>query len=550
MNGRDTVSGNDLFGTSRTAADNFSDPDLILTQAPWWSIDTPSLTLARLTSHLRHQGFKVLPLDLNIECHSDHREKWRGSWSENEASWLWSTPAKVLEFIDDHIDVMNRFVDTVLSSNAKAVGFSIYSSSIHASIYLAQRIKRTNPEIKIIFGGPLCARYLCGAAFAALAFVDVVVMGEGELTLEDLMRCITSGQSIKNCAGTLYCEGGTVIDNGDRELLKDLNTLPFADFSDYNFSSYNHPNRLPMESSRGCINSCNFCNERPYWKRYRCFKGERLFAEVQHQLNAHPHIDYIFFHDSLINGRIREIERFAELVIENKLKFRWWGMAVIRKEMTYALMKKLKDAGCETLTFGLESASCDLLLKTGKHMVKNADFDQIACDAHRSGIQCTYNFMFGLPGETEAQAEETLDFLRRNKDYLHQLNPAYEFCSLWPGSQAYDNPDKFQVCHVESNRYWQSEDGSNNFLERLRRFENFVKLSGDLGIKSLYPYHEMYDRDKNIGNYYFYRGDYENAVIYYRNWLEKSTANHIDDTHLQQCLEKLGSAGAIKRKIS
>jgi len=201
-----------------------------------------------------------------------------------------------------------------------------------------------------------------------------------------------------------------VIDCGDRELIYNLNTLPYPDFSDYDFSNYRDSSRLPVMSSRGCLNRCIFCNEKPYWRKYRFLKAGRVFAEIKEQLLKYPFIDWIDFQDSLINGNIMELERLADLIIEDNLKIRWSGQAAIRKELTYDLLRKLKKSGCICLAYGLETLSSSLMLNTGKILSRGADPEQIVRDGNRAGLPCAYNFMFGLPGEDVSSAKRTTKF--------------------------------------------------------------------------------------------------------------------------------------------
>ena len=149
-------------------------------------------------------------------------------------------------------------------------------------------------------------------------------------------------------------EKGKIINPGVPEIVKDLNLVPFADYRGINFSRYGNMFKIPLMSSRGCINTCAFCNEKPNATRYRYRNAENLFDEVMINLdiledkiynfeknnNRSFHnffsiknvkkiirrrrnlmVPFISLNDSLINGRPDQLEKFCDLVIRSKRKF-------------------------------------------------------------------------------------------------------------------------------------------------------------------------------------------------------------------------------------
>jgi hypothetical protein len=80
-----------LLPTSRTDPANFSRPDIVLLQAPGWGVNTPPLATAMLTSFARKKGFKVLPIDLNIEFYRSRPPKFDNIWELEQSLWFWET---------------------------------------------------------------------------------------------------------------------------------------------------------------------------------------------------------------------------------------------------------------------------------------------------------------------------------------------------------------------------------------------------------------------------------------------------------------------------
>lgn len=516
--------------------------DLILVQAPWWAVEMPPLGLATLAGFVRQHGFSVRALDLNIETYRNVAPEEKAGWKLEEAYWRWADKERTQEFIEENQEYFEHYIRLIADAKPAVVGFSVQLSSAYVTLYFAERLKELIPDTVIVCGGPQASRVMSGYALANKDFIDVVTHGEGELTLVEILERVKAGQGFEGCAGVLYCEDGNIVDCGDRPLIRPLSSLPDADFSDFDFQIYDSPNKLPLETSRGCVNKCHFCNEHGFWVSYRGVKGDRLFAQVQAQVDKYPFIEHIVFQDDLINGWPKELERFADRMLESGLKLTWHGQGIIRKEMTFNYMKKLHDAGCTKMSFGLETASTRLWSGMGKYAAKGTDLDTLVRDAYLAGLRCTYNFMFGLPGETEDDFQMTLDFLRRNKDYLATIDPSPHLCTFSPGSIAYDNADQYGITEVESLRYWEADDGANTLPLRLQRFETLCGLADDLGINSYYPSRKLLDRERCLADYYYYKKDYDRAASYYQEWLDRSPNDKVSAHKLADCSERLATA--------
>lgn len=486
---------------------------IALIQTPCWGVTCPPYGLAVLATYLEHLGHQVHIKDLNIEFYFERKARYADTWkSENHLFWI--NPKLASGFIFDHSELIDEKVNQILNSEAQIIGFSIHFTSEHMAKEIAKRIKQKDKRRIIVFGGPQARRANSGLELAGLEYIDFVVQGEGEITFAEIIKRTEQNENIDFCPGTILRQCGKVVDCGDRPLIPDLNSLPFTSFSDFEFSRYLEPFRLPISFSRGCPNQCIFCNEKSYWQKFRSRKAENVFLEVKSQKEKIGGIDYIDFHDSLINGNIGELEKFCDLIIEEKLKIRWGGQAAITKAMSDVLLAKMKEAGCICLNYGLETGSRKLMQGIGKLLAKDADVDKIIRDTHNAGIDCILNFMFGLPGETEEDFQETLEFIRRNRNFIDLINPSPGFCAFEKGSYAHEHPDEFGIILGESGALWESQDGINNYAERLEKFERFLERTNELGIKSFYPGTRLMGRDTVLGHYYFTKKAWDKAILY------------------------------------
>ncbi len=515
---------------------------LVLVQAPGWGINTPPLGIASLAAYLRGHEFNVMQLDINIDLYNMNSEKHREGWMV-DVHGFWTNELSVNTLINENKEILDRHIASIISSGAKVVGFTIFVSSYLMSCYLARELKKRSQDITIIFGGPHASLFMLGNTIIEQHNeVDIVVLGEGEETLLDIMQKIRDAGNIAECAGILYRQDGKPVKSADRKSILKLDSLPFPDFSDFDFSLYNEPYKIPITSSRSCVNKCIYCNDRPYWGSYRFRSGKSMFEEVIYQMDRYPDCNYFEFYDCLVNGNVKELEVFCDLLITNNTVIRWSGQAIIRKEMQFDLLVKLKKSGCICLAYGLESTSPSVLKYIGKTCSDGVDIDKLTLDHQRSGLGYVFNFMFGLPGETDHDAEENIRFLEKNAEYIGGVNPAPGFCMFSPGTLAYDDPNRYGIDLSNGGYYWNSLDGSNTFLKRLERFEKFIATTHKLGINSVYTKSKLENRNGTIANYFFTIRDYKNAVPYYIKALQTEHKNQTNISRLKTSCEYLGES--------
>jgi hypothetical protein len=193
-----------LLPNSRTDIENFCDPDIVLVQAPGWGVDIPPLATAMLTSFARKHGYKVLPIDLNIEIYLTRPPEFDKAWDSEQAQWFWNTNELVKKMITLLHEKIDAFVELLITTNTPMVGFTLYSSSKFMSLALARMLKTRQPNLQIVFGGPHVSRYMEGQTIIGNPFIDAVVQGEGELTLIDFMERVKIGAAffVKTCPQT------------------------------------------------------------------------------------------------------------------------------------------------------------------------------------------------------------------------------------------------------------------------------------------------------------------------------------------------------------
>lgn len=432
---------------------------------PWGSL--PPLGLASLKAYVEQRGHEVRCVDLNIEyCRERQREliddvggtvyarpdPWLASeWSE----WDFEFDGREVRFrgaLADRPLPVERWVDAVLGTAPELVGFSVQATNLGVTLQVAQEIARRDPSMTIVFGGPNVTRAQQGDMALRTGVPDAVVEGEGEETLVELLARLHEGRSIDDVRGIGRLVDGEPRWNEPRELIRDIDSLPFPDFTDFDWAAYPNPYEIPIMASRGCVLKCAFCYETVYWKRYRTQSPRRVVAEIRHQLAIHPMRSDVesgrvrfgmSFADSLVNGHLGGLKRMAEMLVEADVGIYWNGQATINTRMDEEYFALLARSGCTGLSFGLESGSPRVLESMGKRF----SIDEAGAffrRAHRSGIELIVNVMVGYPTETRADFVETMRFLarvRRDIDLVNNVGAT----AVVGGSRLQLDPERYGI---------------------------------------------------------------------------------------------------------
>jgi len=449
----------------------------VLILAPAWLTDHPPGNIAQLASFIKDSGHEVKCFDFNIRLfHRMKPEFQNGSTKISKDSWHWSktyhwnNKQDVDQLISYYTKQIDGWVDEILAEKPDIAGFTLYHMSEQFSIEIAERIRRRSPATIIIFGGPLCFEHEKGRfLFQSTEALDYLCYTEGEYALSALCKTISEKPG-KSAVPGFYVrtETGEVVKGDEIKTLCDLNELPFSDFSDFDLSLYTL-SMLPVNSNRGCINRCAFCNESPFWGKFRMRTAGHILDEIKHQLLLYPGVKYVWFTDSLINGNIRILNELCDGIISEKLKFEWSASAYIRKEMDILLFNKMKAAGCNALFFGLESGSTHVL-KLMRKGYSAGLAAEVLRDSAASGINTFINIIVGFPGEKHKHFIETVRFVH----YVHSLSriniasTSVNECYLNKGAALDLERKRFGIAGTYYDQ-WASGNGFNNRLLRKKK---------------------------------------------------------------------------------
>lgn len=295
------------------------------------------------------------------------------------------------------------------------IGIPVYSSPV---VYRFQEIVRMIRELlpeTIIQTGNLHANYFAREVLQKKE-VDIVVKGEGEETICEIADALSNGLPLSTVKGLLYRDKeGKIIETENRPYNCDLDSLPFPAWQLMPYKKYNINELGKIAStgtfvlgSRGCPFGCEFCSLLIQGKKRRVRSKENICAEIEWLIEK---FNYKSFHFIDATWPINKAEgmAFAQEIIKRGLhKKIVWGTETRLDVVDEELLSELYKAGCRKVMYGIESGSQVILDQVSK---KNdlGKVRQVIAWSHKHKLSPAGFFIIGLPGETKADIEKTIE---------------------------------------------------------------------------------------------------------------------------------------------
>ncbi len=307
--------------------------------------------------------------------------------------------------------------------------FSPDLAGIHAMHFQAKFAHRAAAMIKdhlkvpVVIGGP----YPSSDAETALADanIDLAVRGEGEITFVELVERLDRGQDLSGLAGLSHRKDGQLTNEQDRELIADLDQIPFPawdlieleKFFDWKVLVQNElrwqKEVATIFTSRACPYGCIFCHNM-FGKKFRARSPENVVSEMR-LLHDKYGVREIHIIDDCFNFELERAKQICRLIIASGLDLKLAFPNGIRGDrLDRELVDLLKAAGVYKLTVGVESGS----ERVQKMIRKNIDLEKLKANIEmvaKAGIFVHGFFMMGFPGETAAEIEQTIAFAVSSK---------------------------------------------------------------------------------------------------------------------------------------
>lgn len=323
-------------------------------------------------------------------------------------------------------------------SGAKIAGVSCLTENRYSAIKTLEEIKKINPKIITILGG-LHATFSDKLLLRHYKAVDIVVRGEGEETLYELIKTLRANKPLDKVLGISFRKNGEIIANPPRLFIQDIEKLPFPAYDLFPMKKYPLPPDISrakqtalVTTSRGCPMGCKFCETTHAWgRKIRSTSAKRLFEQVKH-LHDDFGVDYIRFADDLFTLKKDKVMEFCKLVVKNRLPIRFRIQARV-DSVDEEMLIALKKAGCDLIEYGAESGSNKVLKAIGKNITVDRIKKAVQL-TKKIGIELKYFLIIGALEEEPEETWETFKLIRDTKPDWIGINPL----TIYPGTEVFE----------------------------------------------------------------------------------------------------------------
>lgn len=316
-------------------------------------------------------------------------------------------------------------------------------SVINHAIEISKFIK-DNSTIPVCWGGVHAS--LLPQQTLENPYIDFLVEGEGEETFSELVDALKYGKKLVGIKGLWYKKSGKIYFNEIRPQinLDDIPDLPYnlVDVENY-VQMTDYGRSIVIQTSRGCIYSCSFCyNNKFNRSRHRTVSAEKSIKRVKY-IKENFGINHLIIHDDSFFANRDVNIAFLEGIKGLNLTWETEGAnACLIDKMDEDYIKLLKESGCVKLYIALDSASPRLL----KILNKPTSTEQILCVNRKlrdTGIIAVYNFIVGIPTETDEDIKTNIRFAFR----LLEENPnafisGFFSLTIFAGTSLYEEAEK------------------------------------------------------------------------------------------------------------
>jgi radical SAM superfamily enzyme YgiQ (UPF0313 family) len=387
--------------------------------------------------------------------------------------------AAILDVLADQSS-LPRVLDRLDELQPRFLGVPFYQSTVATALRLCREARQRLPRLPIIAGGPLATT--SPEELLQHDCIDLCVLGEGELTVEALLRLPEhfTTAALHAVTGIAFRENGAVVRTPARAPIAELDSLPFLDGTLVNLKAYydfqeslGMPRWFFLSTSRGCPFCCVFCATPVLWPgALRRVTVERLKQEIEFQRSVDPGVNLGFMDDCFFSDK-QWLGEFFAMIAPFQLKYCCIGRA---DHLTPDDVDRLAATGCHYVALGVESGNQAFQKKIKKYL----NLDSVRKSIERlakTSIATKCFFMLGFPDETPEEMLQTINFAIELKR-LGMTEGNFFPVSVYPGTQLAEQvPAAVQVSAV-----YESFDFENlSVAETLRQ-------GGDIGEKRLSIY--------------------------------------------------------------
>lgn len=377
-------------------------------------------------------------------------------------------------FVDNYLEP-SRVLETDFLAKKKIDFVGIYSNTLcyQSTLEMFNKLQRKRERGdwggKILVGGP----HTSVGLDTIPEFVDNVVIGEGELSVPDILSGVEKNRVVRG------------------KIVEDMDSLPMPAWEEFIYRPYmwgdpwvdSYP-VYTFNTSRGCPFDCNFCSVQAVWGRtYRCMSAERVLSDVEHMMK-HYGMRCAYFREDHFTMKKSRVVDFCEQILKKGIKIDWICETRADGLGDLSYQKLMARAGCKAFYIGVESGSPRML----EFYKKEETVEQFitAFDiAKEAGIKTYASFIVGTPTESKQERQMTEELILRIKPDITGRNifvaiPGSELYGLVREKKLYEYEDVNKVLYLK---------GHNKLVDTYYDSNPNFKVPGTVGIMGLFAYY-------------------------------------------------------------
>ncbi|MBF0439232.1 MAG: cobalamin-dependent protein [Magnetococcales bacterium] len=316
------------------------------------------------------------------------------------------------------------------------IGISVMTYQLPIVVSFLRDLKRRNSHLLVVLGGPHVSAEPQSTMECCMD-VDYVVTGEGEYTMLELLTLLKQGGNLDAVKGIGYRHENNIIINPHREMIKDLNELPYADWSSLPMEKYwdvftTRKNYARIFASRGCPYKCTFCDApRIMGNKLRKRTPENIIGEITLLYDKYNVREFLF-NDSTLNIDNKWLVSLCEEILKMGRPI-IWRCNVRADRLQKDILHLMKRSGCVKVIMGIESAD-DAMLRS---MQKGESLDDIRRGMQilkEVGMPSDHGFIIGMPGDTVESIHRSIHFARE----IDASVVTFSLATPFPGTAFYE----------------------------------------------------------------------------------------------------------------
>lgn len=343
-----------------------------------------------------------------------------------------------VEIIDSVVEKLSlrNIIDRIKTSIPHIIGITASTYQIFEAAATAKALKKLKPDSVVILGG-YHATGVPKETLEKFEGFNFVVFGEGEITALNLINTLINNQNPAKVNGVFYREKNSIVGTPPQSMLTNLDILPFPAFELLPIEKYkgiysifsNRERALSICTARGCPYNCNFCFKST-GSIYRKRSINNVIEEIKRDIAEFGITQLIFTDETFSLEKERTLvlcETMIETGISKKIK---WICQNRVDCVTPQLLKKMKEANCSVISYGVESGNQEILNKIKKGFILEQAVNAIKW-TKEAGIFADTNFIIGHSYETKETIKDTINFSLK----LDPDGASFSIMSPFPGTE-------------------------------------------------------------------------------------------------------------------